>query len=130
MLRWLNFWLRLNMIAVRVRCAWPAGAAEQRDLVSRMRAVVEAKDAEIAALRAELDAEREREAAGVEGRGDGAPAGDGQHGLWDAGLEGGDRGEGARQARRQVSERERSKDRKRGGQPGHPGGPAAGSGPG
>ena len=34
---------------------------QQRELLSRMRAVVEAKDAENAALRAELEASRERE---------------------------------------------------------------------
>lgn len=35
--------------------------AEQRELLSRMRAVAEAKDAENAVLRQELDASRERE---------------------------------------------------------------------
>ena len=37
----------------------PVGVAGQRELLSRLRAVVEAKDAENAVLRAELDAERE-----------------------------------------------------------------------
>ncbi len=37
----------------------PAGAGEQRELLARLRAVVEAKDAEVAMLRAELTAERE-----------------------------------------------------------------------
>ena len=37
----------------------PAGAGEQRELLARLRAVVEAKDAEVVMLRAELAAERE-----------------------------------------------------------------------
>jgi hypothetical protein len=37
-----------------------AGAAQQRELLARLRAVVEAKDAENAMLRAELDAALER----------------------------------------------------------------------
>jgi hypothetical protein len=37
----------------------PGGAGEQRELGARLRAVVEAKDAEVAVLRAELAAERE-----------------------------------------------------------------------
>jgi hypothetical protein len=37
----------------------PAGAGEQRELLARLRAVVEAKDAEVVMLRAELTAERE-----------------------------------------------------------------------
>jgi Family of unknown function (DUF6444) len=37
----------------------PAGAGEQRALLARLRAVVEAKDAEVVMLRAELAAERE-----------------------------------------------------------------------
>ena len=61
--------------------------AGQRALLSRLRAVVEAKDAENAVLRAELDAERELR----------------------------------RRAERQDPDRGRRKDRKRGGQPGHPG---------
>ena len=41
----------------------PSGEiAGQRELLSRLRAVVEAKDAENAALRRELDAEREHDA--------------------------------------------------------------------
>jgi hypothetical protein len=69
--------------------------AGQRELLSRLRAVVEAKDAENAALRRELDAERElrrrlelRLAELVT-----APV-DGQLGFGDAQLEGADRGEG------------------------------------
>jgi hypothetical protein len=37
----------------------PGAAGEQRALLARLRAVVEAKDAEVAVLRAELEAERE-----------------------------------------------------------------------
>jgi hypothetical protein len=37
-----------------------AGAAERRELLARLRAVIEAKDAENAVLRAELDAALER----------------------------------------------------------------------
>ncbi len=37
----------------------PGGAGEQRELLTRLRAVVGAKDAEVAMLRAELAAERE-----------------------------------------------------------------------
>jgi hypothetical protein len=39
----------------------PAGAGEQHELIARLRAVIEAKDTENAALRAELDAVLERE---------------------------------------------------------------------
>ena len=46
---------------------------------------------------------------------------DGQHGLGDAELERADRGEGSTAGAAAGSERERRKDRKRGGQPGHPG---------
>jgi hypothetical protein len=71
----------------------PDDVAGLRAANARLRAVVEAKDAEIAGLRLELDAARERErrvdpAAG----GAGAPAGDGQLELRDAELEGADRG--------------------------------------
>ena len=38
----------------------PAGGGDQRELVARLRAVIEAKDAENAVLRAELEAQRER----------------------------------------------------------------------
>jgi hypothetical protein len=37
----------------------PGAAGEQRALLARLRAVVEAKDAEVAMLRTELEAERE-----------------------------------------------------------------------
>jgi transposase len=61
--------------------------AEQGELLSRLRAVVEAKDAENHVLRAELEAARERE----------------------------------RRLELRLAELERRKDRRRGGQPGHPG---------
>jgi transposase len=95
--------------------------AEQRELLSRLRAVVEAKDAENAVLRAELEASRERERrlelrlAELERR---------------LSMDSSDSGRpsskepiGAKEARRarQQSERERRKDRRRGGQPGHHG---------
>lgn len=93
----------------------------QRELRSRLRAVVDAKDAEIAVLRRELDAERELRRrlelrmAELERR---------------LGMDSSDSGTpsskeriGAKEARRarQQSERERRADRKRGGQPGHQG---------
>ncbi len=95
--------------------------AGQRELLSRLRAVVEAKDAENAALRAELEASRERERrlelrlAEVERRL--------SMDSTDSGTPSSKERIGAKEARRarQQSERERRKDRKRGGQPGHPG---------
>jgi hypothetical protein len=96
--------------------------AEQRELLSRLRAVVEAKDAENQVLRAELDAARERERrlelrlAELERRlrmdstDSGTPASKEPIGARER-----------RRAERQQSERERRKDRRRGGQPGHPG---------
>ena len=103
----------------------PGRAGEQRGLLARLRAVVEARDAENAMLRAELAAALDRErrlvlrVAELERR---------------LGMDSSDSGMptskepiGARQRRnaerrnRQASERERRKDRKRGGQPGHPG---------
>ena len=96
----------------------PDDAAGLRAANARLRAVAEAKDAEIAGLRAGLDAARGRERrlelrlAELERR---------------LGMDSTDSGTpsskeriGAREARRQ-SERERRKDRKRGGQPGHQG---------
>jgi hypothetical protein len=58
----------------------PGVAGEQQgDLVRRLRAVVEAKDAEIGVLRGELAAERElRAAAGAAAGGGGAAPVDGQ----------------------------------------------------
>jgi transposase len=105
--------------------------AGQRELLAQLRGVVEAKDAENAVLRRELDAERELRRrlelrlAELERR---------------LGMDSSDSGTpsskeriGAREARRarQQSERERRKDRKRGGQPGHEGkGPARDPDPG
>src|SRR5712671_3348745 len=100
----------------------PSGEiAGQRELLSRLRAVVEAKDAENAVLRAELDAERELRRrlelrlAELERR----LAMD----STDSGTPSSKERIGAKEARkaRQQSERERRKDRKRGGQPGHQG---------
>ena len=103
---------------------------QQGDLVRRLRAVVEAKDAEIGVLRGELAAERELRRrlelrlAEVERR---------------LSMDSSDSGTppskeriGAKEARRarQQSERERSKDRKRGGSPGTRGKAWPGPGPG
>ena len=95
--------------------------AEQRELLSRLRAVVEAKDTEIALLRRELDAERELRrrlelrVAELERRLSMDSS--------DSGTPSSKERIGAKEARRarQRSERERSKDRRRGGQPGHQG---------
>jgi len=94
---------------------------QQGDLVRRLRAVVEAKDAEIGVLRGELAAERELRRrlelrlAEVERRLSMDSS--------DSGTPSSKERIGAREARRarQQSERERSKDRKPGGQPGHTG---------
>ena len=102
-----------------------AGAGEQRELLARLRAVIEAKDAENAVLRAELDAALERyrrlelRVAELERRLD--------QDSTDSGTPASKEGIGAKERRkagrrqRQESERERRKDRKRGGQPGHQG---------
>jgi transposase len=100
----------------------PSGEiAGQRELLSRLRAVVEAKDAENAVLRAELDAERELRRrlelrlAELERRLSMDSS--------DSGTPSSKERIGAKEARRlrQQSERERRRDRKRGGQPGHQG---------
>ena len=100
----------------------PSGEiAGQRELLSRLRAVVEAKDAENAVLRPELDAERELRRrlelrlAELERRLSMDSS--------DSGTPSSKERIGAKQARRarQQSERERRRDRKRGGQPGHQG---------
>src|SRR5712671_6886587 len=100
----------------------PSGEiAGQRELLSRLRAVVEAKDAENAVLRAELDAERELRRrlelrlAELERRL--------SMDSTDSGTPSSKERIGAKEARRarQQSERERGRDRKRGGQPGHQG---------
>lgn len=95
--------------------------AGQRELLAGRRAVVEAKDAEIAALRRELDAERELRRqleprlAELERRLSMDSS--------DSGTPSSREPIGAREARRarQQSERSRRRDRKRGGQPGHQG---------
>lgn len=103
----------------------PDAGGEQRELLARLRAVVEAKDAENAMLRAELAAALERQrrlelrVAELERRlaqdssNSGTPTSKEPIGATER------RKAGRRQ--RQESERERRKDRKRGGQPGHPG---------
>jgi hypothetical protein len=103
----------------------PAGAGGQRELLARLRAVAEAKDAENALLRAELDAALERyrrlelRVAELERR-------LGQDST-DSGTPTSKESIGARERRkaerrkRDTSERERHEDRKRGGQPGHAG---------
>ena len=97
----------------------PDVIAQQRELLSRLRAVVEAKDAENAVLRQELDAELELRRrlelrlAELERRL--------SMDSTDSGTPSSKERIGAKRARsaRQQSERERSGDRKRGGQPGH-----------
>ena len=100
----------------------PSGEiAGQRELLSRLRAVVEARDAENAVLRRELDAERELRRrlelrlAELERRLSMDSS--------DSGTPSSKERIGAKEARRarQQSERERRGDRKRGGQPGHQG---------
>ena len=95
--------------------------AEQRELLSRLRAVVAAKDAENAVLRQELHAERElrrrlelrlaelERRLSMDSTDSGTPSSKERIGA-----------KAARRARQQ-SERERRMDRKRGGQPGHQG---------
>jgi transposase len=99
----------------------PGAADEQGDLVSRLRAVIAAKDEQIAVLAAALEASQERERrlelrlAEVERRLSMDSA--------DSGTPSSKERIGAKEARRarQQSERERRADRKRGGQPGHEG---------
>jgi hypothetical protein len=100
----------------------PGGAGDQQhELLSRLRALVEAKDAEIAVLRAELEASLERERrlelrlAALERRLSMDSS--------DSGTPSSRERIGAKEARRarQQSERDRRADRKRGGQPGHKG---------
>ena len=102
-----------------------ADAGEQRELLARLRAVIEAKDAENAVLRAELDAALERyrrlelrvaeleRRLGQDSTDSGTPPSKESIAAKER------RKAGRRQ--RQESERERRKDRKRGGQPGHQG---------
>jgi transposase len=99
----------------------PGAAGEQRDLVSRLRAVIGAKDEQIAALTSALEASLARERllelrlAEVERRL--------SMDSTDSGTPSSKERIGAKEARRarQQSERERRKDRKPGGQPGHEG---------
>ncbi len=99
----------------------PGAAGEQGDLVSRLRAVIGAKDEQIAALTAALEASLDRERrlelrlAEVERRL--------SMDSTDSGTPSSKERIGAKEARRarQQSERERRTDRKRGGQPGHQG---------
>jgi hypothetical protein len=102
-----------------------SGAGEQRELLARMRAVIEAKDAENVVLRAELDAALERyrrlelrvaeleRRLGQDSTDSGTPSSKESIAAKER------RKAGRRQ--RQESERERRGDRKRGGQPGHQG---------
>jgi transposase len=99
----------------------PEGGEQQRELLARLRAAVEAKDAENAALRRELAGERELRRrlelrlAELERRL--------SMDSTDSGTPSSRERIGAKEARRarQQSERERRKGRKRGGQPGHEG---------
>jgi transposase len=103
----------------------PAGAGEQRELLARLRAVVEAKDAEVVMLRAELAAERElrrrmelqiaelERQLGQDSTNSGTPTSKESIGAKERRK--------AERTRRDSSERERRKDRRPGGQPGHPG---------
>ena len=99
----------------------PGAAGEQGDLASRLRAVIGAKDEQIAVLTAALEASLDRERrlelrlAEVERRL--------SMDSTDSGTPSSKERIGAKEARRvrQHSERERRKDRKRGGQPGHQG---------
>jgi hypothetical protein len=103
----------------------PDGAGGQGELLTRLRAVVEARDAENAVLRAELEAERElrrrlelqvaelQRRLGMDSTDSGTPTSKEPIGARERRK--------AERRNRQASERERSKDRRRGGQPGHPG---------
>ena len=96
--------------------------AGRRELLARLRAVVEAKDAEVTALRAELAVAGERERRlglrlaelerrlAMDSSDSGTPSSKEPIGAKER-----------RRALRQESERECSKDRRRGGQPGHTG---------
>jgi len=113
----------------------PGAAGEQGDLVARLRALIGAKDEQIAALTAALEAALARlDAAAAEA----AASRERERRLelrvaelerrlsmdsTDSGTPGSKERIGAKEARRarQQSERERRDDRKRGGQPGHQG---------
>ena len=101
----------------------PDDAAGLRAANARLRGLLADRDADIAGLRLELDAARERERRlelrlaelerrlGMDSSNSGMPSSKERIGAK----------EGRKAQQRQESERERSKDRKRGGQPGHPG---------
>ena len=104
----------------------PSGpVGEQRELLARLRAVVEARDAENGMLRAELAAALDRERRpelrvaelerrlGMDSSNSGTPSSKEPIGAKERRK--------AERRNRQDSERERRKDRRRGGQPGHPG---------
>ena len=103
----------------------PGGGGKQRELLARLRAVVEAKDTEVRVLRAELSSAVERERRlelrlaelerrlGMDSSNSGTPSSKEPIGAKERRK--------AERKNRDVSERERRKDRKRGGQPGHPG---------
>ena len=113
----------------------PGAAGEQGDLVSRLRAVIGAKGEQIAALTASLEAALARlEAAAAEAAASrererrlGLRVAELERRLsmdsTDSGTPSSKERIGAKEARRarQESERERRKDRQRGGQPGHQG---------
>jgi transposase len=104
----------------------PGDAGAQRELLARLRDVVEAKDTENAVLRAELEAERELrrrlelKVAELERRLGSDSTTSGTPPSKDT-IAARERRKAERKRERQSSERERREDRKRGGQPGHPG---------
>jgi transposase len=99
-------------------------AGEQRELLARLRAALEAKDTENAVLRAELSAALDRERRlelriaelerrlGMDSSNSGMPSSKEPIGAKERRK--------AERKKRDTSERERREDRKRGGQPGHP----------
>ena len=103
----------------------PGSSEERRELLARLRAVVEAKDAEVGLLRAELTVERElrrrlelqiaelQRQLGMDSTDSGTPSSKDPIAAKEKRT--------AERKARQSSERERRKDRRRGGQPGHPG---------
>jgi hypothetical protein len=97
----------------------PADAGELRELLARLRAVVEAKDSEVTMLRErcrrlELEVAELKRRLGSDSTNSGIPPSKDPVGVRA-------RRKAERTRERQSSERERRKDRKRGGQPGHPG---------
>ena len=104
----------------------PGDGGERRELLAELRAVIEAKDTEIAVLRAELAADRELrrrlelKVAELERRLGSDSTTSGTPPSKDP-IAARERRRAERKAERQASERERRGDRKRGGQPGHPG---------